>query len=57
MRDLLLIFFAFLLQPVPWLMPGDLTVPLAIWVVAFVLSVATLIWLVRQALRVLRRGP
>lgn len=57
MRDLLLILFAFLLQPVPWLMPGNLTVPLAIWVVAFALSVATLIWLVRQAIRVIRRGP
>ena len=54
MRDLLLVVFAFLVQPVPWLLPGDLTAPLVLWVVAFIIAVATLFWLLRQALRVLR---
>lgn len=56
MRDLLLVILAFFVQPVSWLLPGDLTVPLAVWLVAFVFSVATLIWLLRQALRILRGG-
>jgi hypothetical protein len=56
MRDLLLLFFAFILQPVPWLLPGEMTFPLAVWLVAFVVSVATLIWLVRHAIRVIRGG-
>lgn len=56
MRDLLLLILAFLVQPVRWLMPGDMTVPLAVWLVAFVIALATLIWLLRQALRVIGRG-
>ena len=55
MRDLLLVILAFLVQPVPWLMPGDMTVPLAVWLVAFVIAMATLIWLLRQALRIIGR--
>lgn len=55
MRDLLLVILAFLVQPVPWLMPGDMTAPLAVWVVAFVVAVATFIWLLRQALRIIGR--
>jgi len=57
MRDLLLVILAFFVQPVAWLLPGDLTLPLVVWLVAFVISIATLIWLLRQALRVLRGGP
>ena len=56
MRDLLLVFFAFILQPVPWLLPGEMTFPLAVWLAAFVVSVATLTWLVRHAIRVIRGG-
>ena len=56
MRDLLLVILAFLLRPVPWLLPKDMTVPLALWVVAFIVAVATLLWLLRQALRLMRRG-
>lgn len=56
MRDLFLVILAFLVQPVPWLMPGDMTVPLAVWLVVFVIATATLIWLLRQAVRVVRGG-
>jgi hypothetical protein len=57
MRDLLLVILAFLVRPVPWLLPGDMTLPLVVWVVAFITSLATLVWLLRQAIRVIRRGP
>jgi hypothetical protein len=56
MRDLMLVILAFLVQPVPWLMPADMTLPLVVWLVAFVIALATLIWLLRQALRVVRGG-
>jgi hypothetical protein len=56
MRDLLLVVLAFLVQPVPWLLPKDMAVPLALWVVAFIVAVATLLWLLRQALRLIQRG-
>ena len=57
MRDLLLVILAFLVQPVPWLMPGDMTLPFAVWLVAFVIALATLLWLLRQTIRVLRGKP
>jgi hypothetical protein len=57
MRDLLLVILAFLVRPVPWLLPGDMTLPFVVWVVAFIISLATLVWLLRQAIRVIRRGP
>ena len=57
MRDLLLVIFAFLLQPVRWMLPGNMTVPLVLWVIAFIVALATLLWLLRQAIRVIRRGP
>ena len=57
MRDLLLVIFAFLLQPVRWMLPGTMTVPLVLWVIAFIVALATLLWLLRQAIRVIRRGP
>jgi len=57
MRDLLLIILAFIVRPVPWLLPGDMTVPLYIWLFAFIVALATLVWLLRQALGILRRGP
>jgi hypothetical protein len=56
MRDLLLVILAFMVQPVPWLMPGDMTVPLVAWLVSFVIALATLIWLLRQVARVIGRG-
>lgn len=57
MRDLLLVIFAFLLQPVRWMLPGNMTIPLVLWVIAFIVALATLLWLLRQAIRVIRRGP
>jgi hypothetical protein len=56
MRDLLLVILAFMVQPVRWLMPGDMAVPLAVWLVAFVIAMTTLIWLLRQVVRVIGRG-
>jgi hypothetical protein len=56
MRDLLLLILAFLVRPVPWLLPGDMTLPFIVWVIAFIISVATLVWLLRQALRIIGRG-
>lgn len=55
MRDLLLVVLAYMLQPVRWLLPGDLTIPLVLWLIAFVIAVATLIWLLRRAIRLIRR--
>jgi hypothetical protein len=57
MRDLLLVVLAFMVRPVPWLLPGDATLPFIVWVIAFIVSVATLVWLLRQAIRVIRGGP
>jgi len=57
MRDLLLVILAFLVQPAPWLIPGDMTLPVVVWLVAFVVALATLVWLLRQVIRVLRRRP
>lgn len=57
MRDLLLVIFAFLVRPVPWLLPGDMTMPFIVWTIALVIATATLVWLLRQAIRVMRRGP
>jgi hypothetical protein len=57
MRDLLLVILAFLVRPVPWLLPGDMTLPFIVWVIAFIISVATLIWLLRHAFRIIGRGP
>ena len=54
MRDLLLVVLAYLLQPVRWLLPGNLTIPLVLWLIAFVIAVATLIWLLRRAIRLIR---
>lgn len=56
MRDLLLVILAFLVRPVPWLLPGDMTLPFIVWVIAFIIATATLIWLLRQALRIIGRG-
>jgi hypothetical protein len=56
MRDLLLVILAFLVRPVPWLLPGDMTLPFIVWVIAFIISVATLVWLLRQALRIIGPG-
>jgi hypothetical protein len=56
MRDLLLVILAFLVRPVPWLLPGDMTLPFIVWVIVFIISVATFVWLLRQALRIIGRG-
>ena len=55
MRDLLLVILAFLVRPVPWLLPDTMTLPFIVWVIAFIIATATLIWLLRQAVRILRR--
>lgn len=57
MRDLLLVILAFLVRPVPWLLPGDMSLPFVVWVIALIVSVTTLVWLLRRAIRVIRRGP
>jgi hypothetical protein len=54
MRDLMLVILAYLVQPVPWLMPGDMSLPLVVWAVAFVIALGTFIWLLRRALRIFR---
>ena len=56
MRDLLLVILAFLVRPVPWLLPGDMSLPFVLWLIAFIVAVATLIWLLRQVMRVIRGG-
>ena len=56
MRDLLLVILAFLVRPVPWLLPGDMSLPFALWLVAFIVALAALIWLLRRAIRVIRGG-
>lgn len=55
MRDLLLVILAFLVRPVPWLLPDTMTLPFIVWVIAFIIATATLVWLLRQALRIIRR--
>jgi len=57
MRDLLLLLLTFMVRPVPWLLPGDMTVPFYLWLIAFIISVATLIWLLRRLIRILRGHP
>ena len=57
MRDLLLVLLALMLRPVPWLLPGDMTLPLVLWVISFIVAMATLVWLLRRAIRLIRRGP
>lgn len=57
MRDLLLVILAFLVRPVPWLLPGNMTLPFVVWIIVFIVAVATLVWLLRHVLRVMRRGP
>jgi hypothetical protein len=54
MRDLLLVILAFLVRPVPWLLPGDMSLPFVLWLIALIVAVGTLIWLLRQATRVIR---
>jgi hypothetical protein len=56
MRDLLLVILAFLVRPVPWLLPGDMSLPFVLWLIALIVAVGTLIWLLRQAMRVIRGG-
>ena len=56
MRDLLLLILAYLVRPVPWLLPGDMSLPFAVWLAAFIVALAALIWLLRQAIRVIRGG-
>ena len=56
MRDLLLVILAFLVRPVPWLLPGDMTLPFVVWVIAFIIATATFVWLLRRALRIIGRG-
>jgi hypothetical protein len=56
MRDLLLLLLAFMLRPVPWLLPGDMTVPLVLWVGTLIVALATLVWLLRRAIRLIRGG-
>ncbi len=46
-----------MVRPVPWLLPGNMTLPFVVWIIVFIIAVATLVWLLRQALRVIRRGP
>jgi hypothetical protein len=54
MRDFLLVLFALMLRPVSWLLPGNMQIPFILWVIAFIVSLATLLWLLRRAIRLIR---